>query len=75
MSGTDRWFTLQTQVTLVAPTSSKTSWIRLQAATKSEGVLPFTSPPHGYQNPSISWNGWSMTGPPNSLIASAYSAT
>src|SRR5437764_46385 len=75
VAGTDTWFTLHTQVTFVAPTSRNTRQMCRHAFLYSVGLLPaavWTVPDHGYQNPSISCIGRSITGPPYRLICRAY---
>src|SRR5438477_7623141 len=75
VAGTETWLTLHTHVTFVAPTSRNTRQMCRQAFLYSVGLFPAavcTVPDHGYQNPSISCIGRSITGPPNRLICRAY---
>ena len=57
----------QTNLTLVAPSDEKISFMWRHAATKSAGTLALTVPPHGYQLPFISCSGRRRTVPPNSF--------
>jgi len=62
----------QTNLALVAPSSTNKVRMCLHAAMLFWGVLPLTVPHHGYQLPFISWNGRSHTGPPYAFTSCAY---